>query len=71
LATSDSQDVVESSNPASNPARNVLPTFSSFFGPRMLFAVLGVVLLVRVISVISRSEAPVGLWVSVCLDIDV
>lgn len=58
MANSDSQDRVESSNPASNPARSVLPTFSFFFRPRMLFAVLGVVLVVVVVSVISRSEAP-------------
>jgi hypothetical protein len=58
MANTDSQDVVESSNPASNPARSVPPTFSSFFRPRMLFAVLGVVLVVGVVSVMSRSEAP-------------
>jgi hypothetical protein len=58
MANSDSQDVVESSNPASNPTRSVLPTFSSFFRPRMLFAVLGVILVIGVVSIMSRSEAP-------------
>jgi hypothetical protein len=58
MADLDSQDVVESSNPDSNPARSVPPTFSSFFRPRMLFAVLGVVLVIAVVSIISRSEAP-------------
>jgi hypothetical protein len=58
MANSDSQDVVESSNPASNTARGVPPTFSSFFRPRMLFAVLGVVLVIGVVSIMSRSEAP-------------
>jgi hypothetical protein len=58
MTDSDSQDVVESNNPASNPARSVPPSFSSFFRPRMLFAVLGVVLVVGVVSVVSRSEAP-------------
>jgi hypothetical protein len=55
MTNSDSQ--VESSNPASNPARTVPPTFSSFFRPRMLFAVLGVVLVIGVVSIMSRSEA--------------
>ena len=58
MANSDSQDVVGSSNPASNPARSVPPTFSSFFRPRMLFAVLGVVLVIGVVSIMSRSECP-------------
>jgi short subunit fatty acids transporter len=58
MANSDSQDVVESSNPASNLTRSVLPTFSSFFRPRMLFAVLGVVLVIGVVSIMARSEAP-------------
>ena len=58
MANSDSQDVVDSRRPASNPARSVPPTFSSFFRPGMLFAVLGVVLVVGVVSVMSRSEAP-------------
>lgn len=58
MADSDSQDVVDSSNPASNPARSVPPTFSSFFRPRMLFAVPGVVLIIGVVSIMSRSEAP-------------
>jgi len=58
MANSDSQDVVESSNPDSNPARSVPPTFSSFFRPRMLFAVLGVVLVIGVVSIMSRSESP-------------
>jgi hypothetical protein len=58
MANSDSQDVVESSNPASNPARSALPTFSSFVRLRVLFAVLGVVLVIGVVSIISRSQAP-------------
>jgi len=36
----------------------VPPTFSSFFRPRMLFAVLGVVLVIGVVSIMSRSESP-------------
>jgi hypothetical protein len=58
MANSDSQDVVESSNPASNSTRRVSPDFSSFFRPRMLFDVLGVVLVIGVVSIMSRSEAP-------------
>jgi hypothetical protein len=57
MANSDSQDVVESSDPASNAARSVPPTLSSFFRPRMLFAVLGVVLVIGVVSIMSRSES--------------
>jgi hypothetical protein len=58
MANSDSQDVVESSNPDSNTSRSVPPTFSSFFRPRMVFAVLGVVLVIGVVSIMSKSEAP-------------
>jgi hypothetical protein len=36
MANSDSQDVVEISNPASNPARSALPTIS--FDERVVFA---------------------------------
>jgi hypothetical protein len=58
MANSDSQNVVESSNPASNTARSVPPTFLSFFRARMLIAVLGVVVVIGVVSIMSRSEAP-------------
>ena len=57
--TSGSRDVVERGEPPSNHQRGVASlTLSSFFHRRMLFAVLGVLLIVGVVSVMSRSEAP-------------
>jgi hypothetical protein len=60
MASSDSEDFVERVEPPSNPqrGRSESLTLSSFFHRRMLFAVLGVLLVVGVVSVMSRSESP-------------
>jgi hypothetical protein len=60
MANSDSQDVVDSSEPGSNPPRSRSKplTLVSFFHRRMLFGVLGVVLIIGVVSFMSRSESP-------------
>lgn len=59
MTNPNSQDV-ESSEPSSNPphGRSEPLTLSSFFHRRMLFGVLGVVLVIGVVSIVSRSEAP-------------
>jgi hypothetical protein len=56
----DPKDGAGSGEPPSGPPRGDSEprTLSSFFHRRMLFGVLGVVLVIGVVSVLSRSEAP-------------
>jgi hypothetical protein len=59
MASPDSRDVVDSGEPPSPPPEPSAPlSLSPFFDRRMLFGVLSVLLVVGVVSVMSRSEAP-------------
>jgi len=60
MANSNSEDQVANSEPGSNPPRRRSEplTLASFFHRRMLFGVLGVVLIIGVVSFMSRSESP-------------